>query len=243
MKKVHELATNIGLKIVQDTELNNFTFDSVLLANFTKVTKKTYYAVDLCSGNAPIAMLISTKKDNLKIKAVELQSNLSELGAESIEMNQLGERIEMICDNLIGISNKIGKNKYDLITCNPPYFRIDPSSNLNVKSEIAIARHEVEVNLEDIIRESSVLLNNTGTLTMVHRPDRLDELIHLFGKYNFTVKRIQFVYPKENRLANTLLIEVTKRSQINNKLIIEEPFFVYNNDNTYTEQALQAMEF
>lgn len=243
MKVIHELATNIDLKIVQDTELNNYTFDSVLLANFTKVGKKTKNIVDLCSGNAPIAMLIATKKDETNIKCVELQKEQCLLAKESIELNNFEKRIDIICDNLININKKIGSNFYDLVTCNPPYFRIDTASNINQSKAISVSRHEIEVKLEDVIKEASKLLNSRGMFTMVHRPDRLDEIILLLNKYKFSLKRLRLIYPRQNEKANTILIEATKREQISNKMEIESPLYVYDEGIGFTEETKKIMEF
>lgn len=243
MKKIHQLAPNIDLKIVQDTKLNSYTFDSVLLANFSNVGKKIDTIVDLCSGNAPVAMLLATKKETVKIKAVEIQDKLIKIAKESLELNKMEDQIELICDDLIGIHQKIGTNKYDLVTCNPPYFRIDPTSNLNRNKAVSMARHEITVTLEDVILEASKLLNSRGILTMVHRPDRLDEIILLLTKYKFVVKRLKLVYPKIGEEANTILIEASKREQISNKMKIEPPFYVYDDKENYTQEALKIMEF
>lgn len=244
MKVVHELAPNINLKIVQDSNLNTYTFDSILLANFVKVTKRMNKAIDLCSGNAPIGMLLTTKKKNLNVKCIEIQEIMCDLAKESIQLNNLEDSVEIICDDLKNINEKIGKNEYDLITCNPPYFRLKNDSNINEKSEVAIARHEIKVQLEDIIKEAKKLLNNCGAFAFVHRPDRIDEIIILLNKYEFSIKRIRFIYPRINEEANTVLIEATKRKQQFNKVIVEAPLYVYKeNSIEYTDEALEIMEF
>ncbi len=241
MKVIHDLTKDGQLKIVQDTNLNSYTFDSVLLANFVSMNKKTKRVVDLCSGNAPIAMLLTRRKTRhtLDIKAIEIQEEVALMGSESIKMNQL-ENIEMINDNLINISEKIGKNCYNVITCNPPYFKVEEVAHINEEKSVAIARHELLVNLEQIIDESRKLLDNNGVVSFVFRPERLDELIVLLDKYNFKLKRLQFVYPKMNTECNTILVEA-KKGQSKGQVRIEEPFYVYNQDGTHTEQALEAI--
>lgn len=243
MKVIHDLTLSSKLKIVQREDRNAYTFDSLLLASFTNATKHTYEMVDLCSGNAPIGLLMSTKKSNLNIKCVEIQKDVSKLAQESVELNKLENRIEIISDDLIGISKKIGENKYDLVTCNPPYFRVDDTSNLSDNDYIAIARHEIAVTLEDVILESKKLLNNEGKLTLIHRPDRIDEIIYLLTINGFSLKRIKFVYPYVGKNANIVLIEATKKKQINNKIHVEEPLYVYNKNKEYTEDAKKIMEF
>lgn len=242
MELINDLDVNSKLKIYQDSELNSFTFDSVLLAHFTELKKKDNYIVDLCSGNAPIAMLLTLKKEDISIKCVEIQKNMCDLAKKSIKENSLEDKLEVVLGDLKGISKKISSNKYDIITCNPPYFRVEKESNLNKSDSITMARHEVSVTLEDIIKESKSLLNNTGSLNFVYRPDRIDELIILLDKYNFYIKRLQFVYPKKDKEANTILVEAKKGKVKNNKVKVLRAITVYNEDNTYTEDAKTIMD-
>ncbi len=240
MKIKHFLDKDETLVIYQDSDLNSFTFDSLMLADFAEVKKKTYEVVDLCTGNAPVAMLLTKKKvhDNLNIKAIELQEVVYKLGVESVLENNL--KIEMINDNVIGINKKIGSNKYDLITCNPPYFKVDEDSNLNANDSVSIARHELCLNLDQLIDEARILLNNTGSLCLVHRPERFDELVVTLDKYNFKVTRLQFVYPKVGKNCNTILIEAKKKSN-NSHMKILPPLYVYDEDNNYTSDALKIV--
>ncbi len=233
----HDLTKDGALKILQDTTKNSYTFDSVLLANFVSLNKKSKLVVDLCSGNAPIAMLLTRRKTKnpLQIKAVEIQSEIANLGAESIAINQLNN-VEMLNRDLINISDEIGKNMYNVVTCNPPYFKVSDEGNINESRSVAIARHEILVNLEQIIVESRKLLDNNGVLAMVFRPERIDELIILLEKHKFKLKRIRFVYPKMGENCNTILIEA-KRGQNKGQVIIEQPLYVYNQDGTHTEEA------
>ncbi len=237
MEVIHDLDVEGKLKIYQDTNLNSFTFDSVLLSYFTNLRKKDNLIVDLCSGNAPIAMFLTLKKEDLKIICVEIQKEVCELAKKSIILNKLEDKVEVCCADLKGISKKIGANTYDVITCNPPYFRVDEDSNLNTSDSIAIARHEISVNLEEIIVESRKLLNNTGSLNFVYRPDRIDELIILLNENNFYVSRLQFVYPKISKGANTVLVEAKKGKVKNNKIKVLEPIIVYDENSNYTDDA------
>lgn len=242
MEIIHDLTKDGQLKIVQDTEMNTYTFDSILLSYFTTVNKRTKKVVDLCSGNGPIGMLLSRRLygDDYQIKCVEIQEHIADLGAKSIKLNNLDNNMEMICDDLIDISETIGKNNYNLVTCNPPYFKVDPDSNLNPNSSVAIARHELCVNLEEIIDEARKLLDNMGLFSIVFRPERFDELIVLLDAYGFKVKRMQFVYPKQGQKCNTILVEARK-GQVNSQVQILEPLYVYNQDDTYTEDALKIV--
>lgn len=238
----NDLTRDGRLKIIQDTDYGSYTLDSLLLADFVKLTKRSQYAVDLCAGNGPIGMLLADKKANLQVEVVEIQEQLSKITSQSIELNNLENRVTAHNDDLKGINSKLGKNKYHLITVNPPYFKVTEDANINPNEAVAMARHELTVTLEDIIEESSSLLDNIGTINFVFRPQRLDELIIILDKYGFTMKRIKFVYPKIGKDCNTILVEA-KRGKTDNQMIIEPPFIVYNDDDTYTEATNKILNY
>ena len=217
------------MKIVQNTDYFNFSLDSVLLYNFLSLKAKTK-VLDICSGNCPIPMMISTKVEE-KIYAVEIQKEIYELGKESIEINNLEDKIELLNMDAKDLVKKFETDTFDLITCNPPYFKINEDSKKNDNNIKSIARHEISINIEDIIKLSRKLLKNNGSLAFVHRPERLSEIIILMNKYNLSPKRIQFIYPKDNTESNMILIEATKNG--NNALKVLEPLIVHDENGDY----------
>ena len=227
------------IKIYQDSDLFNFSLDSILLAHFVTINYKDKYICDLCSGNAPVPMYL-TLRTKAKIIGVEVLKKSFDLANKSIEYNNFQDQIMMYNENLIGISNIIGKDKFDVVTCNPPYFKIG-DNNLNPNDEKAIARHEVLANLDDIIKEASLLLKQKGRLAIVYHPNRLIELIDTLRKYNIEPKRIQFIYPKRNRSCNHILIEGVKCG--NKQMKILPPLFVYNDNDKWTKQILKIYNF
>ena len=217
MKVINDLL-GFNMKIVQDTDFFNFSLDSVLLYNFLNL-KPNMKVIDICSGNCPIPMLISTIVNN-KIYAVEIQKEVYELGKESIEINNLYKNIDA--------------DTYDIITCNPPYFKVNEETKKNDNKIKSIARHEIEITLEDIIKLSRKLLKNNGSLVLVHRPERLSEIIVLMEKNNISPKRIQFIYPKENTESNMIIIEGTKNG--NNALKVLEPLIIHEENGDYRKE-------
>ena len=192
--------------------------------------------IDICSGNCPIPMLISTKV-NSKIYAVEIQKEIYDLGKESIEINNLQDKIELLNMDAKDLSNKFETDTFDLITCNPPYFKVNEETKKNENKVKSIARHEIEITLEDIIKIGRKLLKNNGSLVLVHRPERLSDIIVLMNKYNLSPKRIQFIYPKENTDSNMVLIEATKNG--NNALKVLEPLIIHNDDGEYKDNIIR----
>lgn len=241
MKQIHELLGYKNIKIVQDDDMFSFSVDSMLLADFIKATSKTKKIVDLCCGNAPIPLFL-TLKTKASIIGVEIQKDVYDLAIESIELNNLTNQISIINDDLKGIYKKIGANQYDIVSCNPPYFKYIETSHINKNDFLTIARHEVKATLEDIIIESKKLLVDGGYLYMVHRCERITEIMELFSKNCFQIKTMRFVYSKvDSDEALFVLIEARKNKNPGTKIL--KPLYIYNNDNVYTDEVLNIFNF
>ena len=232
--RVRNRLLNFGDMIIyQDNDYFLFSLDSVLLANFVTLKLTDKKIIDLCSGNGPVPMLMSFRT-KARIFGVELQKYIYDMGIDSINENGLDSQIEFINADVNKIDEIYGPESFDVVTCNPPYFKVNEDSLINQNEGKAIARHEVYIKLEDIISKARYLLKNGGTFAMVHRPDRLIEIINLMQKYGLEPKRIRLVYPKENKKANMLLIEGIKNGK--SGLKVENALIVYDNNGNYVEE-------
>lgn len=221
--------------IYQDTDMFNFSLDSVLLPNFLTINKNIKSIMDIGCGNAPIPLILSTKT-KAKIIGVEIQKEVYDLALKSVKINKLDDQINILNADINDIYNDFETESFDIITCNPPFFKVIDTSNLNKNDYKTIARHEVKLNLDQIFRIAKKLLKNNGNIAMVHRPERLMDIILTMKKYNIEPKRVQFIYPKPNMEANILLIEGKKNG--NSGLKIEPPIYTHNDDGSYTEQVM-----
>lgn len=236
MKVINDLVYFDNLKIMQDNRFFNFSLDSVLLPNFVTINKSTKNILDLCTGNAPIPLILS-KRTNAKIYGIEIQKEIYELAIESIKLNKLEDKINIINDNIKNIEQYFKIEFFDTITCNPPYFKCDKESNVNLEEVKAIARHEKEITLEEVISIASKYLKNKGNFALVHRTDRLIEIINLFQKYNVEPKKIRFIYPKQGSESNLFLIEGIKCGKPGLKLL--SPLIVHDEEGNYSEEILK----
>ncbi|MFV0275286.1 MAG: methyltransferase [Bacilli bacterium] len=141
------------LIIYQDTEYFNFSLDSVLLSHFVTIKSKDKKCMDLCTGNAPIPLLLTTRT-NIEINGIELQKESYSLGKKSIIENNLEQKINIINDNIKNIGKYYSNNTFDIITCNPPYFKLNKNSNINNNNIKSIARHEIMIELNYINRKT-----------------------------------------------------------------------------------------
>ena len=235
MEVVNDLLNYDNIKIVQNSDWFSFSLDSVLLANFVHVNNKMRI-MDFCCGNAPIPLILSTKT-NSKITGVEIQKEVFSLAIKSVRLNNKEKQIEIINEDIKNLHNIYETDSFDLITCNPPYFKYKNSSNINNNNTKALARHELSLALEDVFKTAKKILKNNGKLVIVHRTERLIDIICLMRKYNLEPKRIRFIQPFSNSNSNLVLIEASKNG--NAGLKIESNLIVHDENNNYTEEVLE----
>lgn len=233
MKVVNDLLNYNNYKIVQDDQFFNFSLDSVILPNFVSIPKNTRRILDLGTGNAPIPIILSTMT-NAEIYGIELQKEIYELAIESIKINNLDSKIKIINDNIKNLGNYFEPNSFDVIVSNPPYFRYEEKSNVNNNIQKTIARHEKEIKLSEIVYFAKKYLNNNGIFAMVHRTDRLIEIIEEFKKNNIEPKKIRLLYPKFGSESNLFLIEGRKNGNIGLKIL--PPLYVHENNGEYSDE-------
>lgn len=242
MEVVNELLGYERYKIIQDPEMFHFSIDSILLAYFATITKKMKKVVDFCSGNFPIPMYLTLRTD-AEIFGVEIQERAIKLAQDSLALNHLEDRIKVLHQDVKGINNYFGATSVDLVLCNPPFFKVNENSNLNESIAKTYARHEVLITLEDVIKEASIILKDGGYFAMVHRPERLQEILSLMDKYHIAPSRMQIVYPKVGKDANHLLIEGRKGAHKMPNLQILSPLFVYDDNNLWTNEVLKRYNY
>ena len=202
--------------IYQDTDYFKFSLDSMLLANFVNINMSDSKLLDFCTGNCPIPIILSNSIKN--IVAFEVQKEIYELGDESLKLNNINN-VKLINDDIKNIGNYYEEGYFDIITCNPPYFKVIDSSRINDNNVKAIARHEILIKLEDIVSLAYKFLRDKGKLYIVYRPDRLMELLKLFDKYKFGVKKLQCCYNNSDSLSSMILIEAMKNGQDDLKIL------------------------
>lgn len=239
MKVINDLLNYSDLKIVQDDDYFNFSLDSVLLPNFVKINSRAKNILDLGTGNAPIPMILSTMT-NANIYGIELQKEIFDMAKESLKINKLEDKITLINDNMKNLDKYFPVNYFDVIVSNPPYFRLNEMSNVNETIQKTIARHEKEITLEEIVQIAKKFLNNNGTFSMVHRTDRLIEIIEEFRKNNIEPKRIQLIYPKENTESNMVLIEGRKNGNVGLKIL--PPLIAHKQNGEYSEEVKKIFQ-
>ena len=236
MEVLNDLLEINNLKIYQDTELFSFSLDSVLLPNFVTLNKNIKNVLDIGSGNACIPLILTTKT-NASITGIEIQEKSYDLGQKSIKYNNLDDKITFINQDIREFAKEIESDSFDTITCNQPYFKVNEESRFNQSDYKTIARHEVMLNLEDLFKIAKKLLKNNGNIAIVHRPERLVDILEKMKKNNIEPKKIQFVYPGINKESNILLIEGVKNGKPGLKIL--NPLYSHLDNGEYTDEIKQ----
>ena len=239
METINDLVGYDNLKIYQNDDWFKFSLESVLLPNFVSINPSTKNILDLCTGNAPIPLILSTRT-KAHITGVEIQKDIYDLACKTIKINQLESQIEIINDDILNIKDQYESDYFDIITVNPPYFKISEGSIKNQDIHKTIARHEYKITIEDIIKISRKLLKNNGKLALVHRTERFFEIIELLKQANLTPKKIQFIHPKPNTESNLFMIEAVKNGRDGATFL--NPLYIHNDDGSYRDEILEIFQ-
>jgi len=221
-ERIDDLQLN-GLQIIQNINEFCFGIDAVLLSDFASEIKPKSNVIDLCTGTGIVATLLCEKTKLNKIIGVEILENMCEMAKRSIKLNKLEGKLSIINEDVKNIDKILDNNFYDAITVNPPYKKVN-TGIVNESENMAIAKHEVKCNLNDIIKVSEKLLKKGGSFYMVHRPDRLSDIICELREYKLEPKVIKFVYSNDNSNAKLILIKATKGGKT--FLKIENPIYM-----------------
>ena len=242
MERIDDLNLN-GKKIIQDTDLFLFGMDSVLLANKVKGTNKNTVVVDLGTGSSVMPVIICEKNEVDRIIGIELQEKMYNLALKNVKYNNLEDKIYVLKENLKNVENirkyikeVTGKDIVDIVISNPPYKKQGTGSKCEI-DEKYIARHEVMCELEDIFKTASKLLKFRGKLYIVHKPERIADLISLGRKYNLEPKEIQFLQPTETKKPSIVLLEYVLGG--GNECIVLPNLIEYDKNGEYTEEILK----
>lgn len=224
-----------GYRLIQDPKLFCFGIDAVLLSDYAKV-KRGERAVDLCTGNGVIPILLEAKNNGEHYSGLELQPQCADLAKRSVKYNHLEDKVTIEEGDVCKASEIFGRESVEVVTVNPPYM-IGQHGIKNADDAMTIARHEVRCTLDDIVRESAKMLKFNGRFYMVHRPFRLAEIFSTMMKYHIEPKRMRLVHPYADREPNMVLIEGLKGGK--SRITIEKPLVVYKKPNVYTDEIYE----
>ena len=225
-----------GLKIIQNNKWFKYGIDSVLLSDFAKKMKKNSKVLDIGTGTGIISILLSKKTVAKEIIGIEVQKDVADMATRSVELNNLENKIKIINDNILNIEKYFEPEYFDYIVTNPPYQKKDSGLKSENEKQL-ISRHEVLCSLEDIILKSFKMLKDNGVIYMIHRPERLVDILYLMRENRLEPKEIRFVHSKAGEKPSLVLIKGVKYS--GKFLKVLEPLIIYKDDGEYTDELLK----
>lgn len=213
-----------GYEIIQNPERFCFGIDAVLLSDFVRV-KKEETVLDLGTGTGILPILLAAKTQGKHFTGLEIQAESADMAVRSVEHNRLGDRIDIVTGDIKEAAEIFRPAFFDVIVTNPPYMLAEHGLQ-NPGDAKAIARHEVLCTLDDILRESGKLLQESkGRFYMIHKPFRLAEVIIKMNQYKIEPKRIRFIHPYVDKEPTMVLIEGIKGGK--SRVKIEPPVIMY----------------
>ena len=225
-----------GLKIIQKNNGFCFGIDAVLLSDFAKDIRNNSKVLDLGAGTGILSILLTGKTNLSKIYGIEVQKDIADMAVRSVKLNNLNNKIQIVNTDIKNLENTFEIGSFDSIVTNPPY-KNENTGKVNDNKYKYISRHETTANLSDFIKVSFKMLKDKGSLYMVHRPERLVDIIFELRNNKLEPKNIKFVYSNKNKEPKLVLIKAIKNSKKFLKLV--KQFFVYDENGNYTQEILK----
>ena len=221
-----------NMKIIQPRQGYRFSIDSVILAFFADAGKAKQ-AVDLGTGSGVIPLLLAYQNQDLKIIGIEIMVAAADRARRSVAYNGLADRINIVDGDIKNINSLLPPGTADLVVANPPFLK-KGEGRISQNPEQAVARHEVKVELPEIIAAAAYLLALRGRLCMIHRADRADEIMACLAEHEFKQIKIRWVHSFPERPPHLLLIE--GQLSPSPKVIHLEPLVIYQKKGEYSQE-------
>ena len=151
---------------------------------------------------------------------------------ENIERNALHSRMESICADLRQVPRMFEPGSFSCCISNPPYFSGGPAS-----CTLPTARREDCCTAADLFKSAGKVLKYGGDFYLVHRPERLAELIARGSEVGLEAKRLRFLRHREDQAISLILLQFRKGGKPG--LIIEEAslFDKFGNPTSYYQEV------
>lgn len=237
-ERIDDLERN-GYRIIQNEKFFCFGMDAVLLSGFIKAGPKDRL-LDMGTGTGIIPILVRAKTACRDLTALEIQEESADMARRSVEMNGLSSDINVVTGDIKEASGLFPRSSFDVIVSNPPYMKAD-SGLTNPNEAKVLARHEIKCTFEDLARESAALLKTGGKFFLVHRPERLAEIIDVLRSYKIEPKRLKMVHSYIDSEACMFLLEGARGG--NSGMKVEKPLIIYKEKNLYTDEIYEIYGF
>ncbi len=229
---------NGAVTVLQSREGYRFSIDAILLAS-ALVPKTGQTVVDLGTGCGIIPLVLAHRHSDIRIIGVEMQPALVELARTNTAQNRMADRIHIVQADIRKLTLRQVNGPADVVVCNPPYRRAQ-SGRINPNPQRAIARHEIHLNLEQLLASVCRILRTGGLFATIYPAERIVDLFHGMRRTGIEPKQMRAIHSRSVEGAKLILAQGVMRG--NPGLTVDPPLVIYTTDGTYTDEVQQMME-
>lgn len=182
--------------------------DAIVLADFAAPPRRAAVC-DLCAGSGAVGLLLLSRDPSMRVTALELREAACAAMERTAAANGITDRFSVLHGDLRAIRSLLPAGSFTQVTCNPPYYPVGSGYQPETEAQ-AIARTELCCTLSDVCAAAAWLLRTGGCLWMVHRPERLTDLLCTLRAHSLEPKRLRTVLPKPNAAPSLLLIKAVR---------------------------------
>lgn len=209
--------------------------DSVLLADFVSLSGARH-GIDLGCASGAIALLLLCRSEKLHMTGLEIVEDAVALARENMEKNGFSERSRMLWGDIRRHRELFKSGSFDLVVANPPYFPVERGF-LSPAGGRRDARGETQCSLEELCDAAAFLCRTGGSFCLVHKPERLSELLCAMSARALEPKRLRLVCHRADSAPSLVLVEGRRGGKPGLKVL---PMLILRNpDGSETEEALR----
>jgi tRNA1Val (adenine37-N6)-methyltransferase len=238
-KKAHEKSVstdtffNGRMTVKQPRTGYRYSIDAVILANHVR-PRPTDLVMDLGTGCGIIPLIIGFRHPGVKLYGVEIQPDLAHIARSNTAANQLDNRIEILSVDMRALRLSTLSGPVDMVVSNPPFYRV-ATGRINPDSQRAIARHEIKITLEDLLKAAARVLRTAGKFACIYGSDRLVDLFARMRTCHIEPKFMRLIHSRAATEARLVLVEGVKGGS--GGLMVGPPLFIYGRGNDYTDEV------
>jgi tRNA1(Val) A37 N6-methylase TrmN6 len=227
------------VRIIQKEAGYRFSIDAALLADFVR-TQPGQTILELGTGCGIVLILLSETGKSFKHAAgLEIQKDLADMAERNVRLNGLASRIKIIHGDFRQGRRLLHEEKFDIVISNPPYLKVD-EGRLSPSLEKAVARHELQCTLDDVVRSARTLMTDQGRFFIIYPMSRHDELSQALKAHGFSPVRRRFVRARERDRPNLVLLKACHGTP-QADLAEEKILTLYDGDRTYSQEAAEIL--
>lgn len=192
------------LRLLQPHAGYRFSADALLLARFADIPAGGR-VIDLGCGCGIVALYLAQSPKIREVVGLELQPELADLACENVRLNKLQHKVSIIQGDLRQVASRFRQHEFDALVANPPYWRVG-TGRLNPRQHKAIARHELQGNMQQLLEACAYLVKPKGKINLIYPVARLAELFDSLKQYRLQPKLLKFIHTDIKAEANLFLV-------------------------------------